>query len=71
MTLYIRAGCKSCEQVLQAEASSIERLQAMGKLRVIDVTDHMTDLPATPALVIGQQVIIGTGITDYLRAENE
>lgn len=68
MTLYIREDCESCGQILQTEDELIARLQGEGRLDIVDVTGRITDLPGTPALVDGYQVIVGIGLVEHLRA---
>ncbi len=67
MKLYISDDCDNCKLVMEGGRESIEALEVKGDLEVINITGIKTDLPAVPALVDGQKVVIGTGLVENLR----
>lgn len=66
MKLYISDDCGNCKEVMEEAKETIDELKAKGKLEVVNITGAKTDLPAVPALVDGDKVIVGTGIKEYL-----
>lgn len=66
MKLCISDDCQSCETVMRLGKQAIEELKDKGDLELIDVSNVKTDLPALPALVDGEKVIIGAGLLEYL-----
>lgn len=66
MQLYISDDCGNCELVMRLGKRAIERLKEKGELELVDVTRVKTDLPALPALVDGDKVIIGAGLIEHL-----
>lgn len=66
MKLYISDDCDNCKLVMDGGRESIEALRVKGELEVMNITGIKTDLPAVPALVDGQKVVIGTGLVEYL-----